>query len=66
MTELVRTAQVGAFDSLTLDVPASRNALSLRLMDELLSGIAASAAGPGRGLLLTPHRNVVLFGRRPA
>ena len=53
MTELIRTTQVGAFDSLMLDVPASRNALSLRLMHELLSGIAASAAGPGRGLLLT-------------
>lgn len=53
MTELVRTAPVGAFDSLILDVPSSRNALSLQLMRELVSGIAASASGPGRGLLLT-------------
>jgi enoyl-CoA hydratase/carnithine racemase len=53
MTELLRTAQVGAFDALILDVPSSRNALSLRLMEELQSRIAASASGPGRGLFLT-------------
>jgi enoyl-CoA hydratase len=53
MTEPIRTGRVGAFDSLMLDVQPSRNALSLAVMDQLLAGIAASAAGGGRGLLLT-------------
>ena len=50
--ELVHTRRVRDLDVLVLDSPHNRNAMSIRLLDELLDGVAASAAGDGRGLLL--------------
>lgn len=52
MTQMVRHEKRGAFDCLVLDSPANRNAMSIQLLDELVQGIAESASGPGRGLVL--------------
>lgn len=52
MTQMVRHEKRGAFDCLVLDSPANRNAMSIQLLDELVQGIAESASGPSRGLVL--------------
>lgn len=52
MSGLVRTGARQGFDTVELDSPANRNALSLGLMDDLLDAVRRSAAGPGRGLVL--------------
>lgn len=52
MTRLVDAGRRGDLDLLVLDSPANRNAMSVRLLDELAQGVAASAAGNGRGLVL--------------
>ena len=40
------------FDSVEIDSPTNRNALSVELLTTLLEEVRRSAAGPGRGLLL--------------
>lgn len=62
MTALVGVDRRGAFDVLTLDSPANRNALSLRMLGELLDGVRSSAAGDSRGLVLTHTGSVFCAG----
>ena len=52
MSGLVRTGSRLGFDTLEIDSPANRNALSVELLDVALEEVRRSAAGPGRGLLL--------------
>ena len=56
---LVHLERRGAVDVLTLDSPGNRNALSLRLMEELLEGIRAS---DGRALVLDHEGTVFCAG----
>lgn len=49
---LVATEERHGFDVLRLDSPGNRNALSLRLIEELRDGVRRSASGPARGLVL--------------
>ncbi len=53
MPAMVRVGQTVDFDTLVLDSPPNRNALSLQLLDELREQALASASGPSRGLVLT-------------
>ncbi|MGH3756766.1 enoyl-CoA hydratase-related protein [Actinophytocola sp.] len=52
MTELIRTGTRSRFDSIVIDSPANRNALSLRLLTEALNAVRDSARGAGRGLVI--------------
>lgn len=52
MTGLVRRGPRRGFDSLLLDSQANRNALSLELLEELVSAVRESAASGSRGLLI--------------
>jgi len=49
---LARLEPTEGFDVVRLASPANRNALSLRMMEELLEHIDATASGEGRGLVL--------------
>jgi enoyl-CoA hydratase/carnithine racemase len=53
MSSQVRLGTRVSFDTVTLDSPHNRNALSLDLLRRLRDGIRASAVSPARGLLLT-------------
>lgn len=53
MSSPVRLGTRSSFDSVVLDSPANRNALSLELLAHLRDAVRASAVGPARGLLLT-------------
>jgi enoyl-CoA hydratase/carnithine racemase len=50
--ELVRVERAGAFARVTLNVPERRNALSVRLMRELLAAVRRVGESDARGLLL--------------
>ena len=52
MTGLVRRDPRRGFDSLLLDSQANRNALSLELLEELVTAVRESATGGSRGLLI--------------
>lgn len=52
MTGPVRTGSRLGFDTLLLDSPATRNALSVALLGDALAAVRASAAGDARGLLV--------------
>lgn len=52
MTALVARGSRLSFDTVVLDSPGNRNALSLELLEGLRDAIRASAAGDARGLLL--------------
>jgi enoyl-CoA hydratase/carnithine racemase len=52
MTPLVRRGSRLGFDTLTIDSPANRNALSLRLLEEALAVVRESACSDSRGLLV--------------
>jgi methylglutaconyl-CoA hydratase len=54
----VHAQRVGAVDTLVLDSQHNRNALSIQLLEELLDGVARSADGDGR-LLVLDHRGSV-------
>jgi enoyl-CoA hydratase/carnithine racemase len=56
---LVRSERRGGVDVLTLDSPENRNALSLRVMEELLAGIRGS---DGRALVLDHDGTVFCAG----
>jgi enoyl-CoA hydratase/carnithine racemase len=49
---LVRAERSGPIDVLVLDSPHNRNALSIRLLEELLQHVGRSAAGEARALVL--------------
>jgi enoyl-CoA hydratase/carnithine racemase len=52
MVSTVAARRDGDIDVVVLDSPASRNALSLALMDALLGAVEASASGDGRALVV--------------
>lgn len=52
MTALVHASSSGGLDRLVLDSPRNRNALSLKLLGELRSGVAHSLESDSRALLL--------------
>jgi methylglutaconyl-CoA hydratase len=58
VTALLHSERVGTFDALVLDSQHNRNALSMQLLEELIDGVARSADGPGRGLVID-HRGTV-------
>jgi len=62
VTELVRHERRRGVDVLTLDSPSNRNALSLRLMDELLAHVERSAADDARGIVLEHTGDVFCAG----
>ena len=62
MTALVQSRRTRGVDVLVLDSPTNRNAMSVQLLQELLAGVEASAAGPGRGLLLDHTGSVFCAG----
>lgn len=47
------TAAPAGFDRLVLDSPANRNALSLKMLEELIDRVAFSASGHSRGLAVS-------------
>lgn len=49
---LVKVGVRHGFDTLEIDSPSNRNALSVGLLTTLLEEVRRSASGPGRGLLL--------------
>lgn len=53
MTPAVRLGSRGGFDTLELDSPANRNALSIDMLTAAVDAVARSAAASSRGLLLT-------------
>lgn len=53
MTELLHHDVRLGFDSLVVDSPANRNALSLQLLEETLAAVRQSTVGNSRGLVLT-------------
>jgi methylglutaconyl-CoA hydratase len=57
--ELVRTATDAGVTTLTLDSPANRNALSTRLIRELLDGLAAALADQSVRAVLLSHTGPV-------
>jgi methylglutaconyl-CoA hydratase len=57
--ELVRIATVAGVTTLTLDSPANRNALSTRLMKELLDGLAAAVTDPAVRVVVLSHTGPV-------
>jgi enoyl-CoA hydratase/carnithine racemase len=52
VTGPVRARRDAGIDVLTLDSPANRNALSVAALETLLAGVAASAKGSSRALLI--------------
>lgn len=52
MTALVRRGLRLGFDSLVIDSPTNRNALSLQLLEEALAAVRDSLAGESRGLVI--------------
>jgi methylglutaconyl-CoA hydratase len=59
MTTLVRTETVRGVNTLTLDSPTNRNALSTALIDQLLDGLAAAVADPGVRAVVLSHEGPV-------
>jgi hypothetical protein len=53
---LVHAERTGAVDVLVLDSQHNRNAMSIRLLEELLEHVGCSAAGDGRALVLDHHQ----------
>lgn len=62
MTELVRHERRRGLDVATLDSPHNRNALSLQLMDDLISVVEQSAGDDARGLVLDHTGDVFCAG----
>ena len=63
MTEqLVRAERSGPIDVLVLDSQHNRNALSIRLLEELIEAVGRSAAGDGRALVLDHEGPVFCAG----
>lgn len=52
MTAVVHVDQRRGVDVVRLDAPATRNALSLQVLDDLRAAVAASAASDARGLVI--------------
>jgi enoyl-CoA hydratase/carnithine racemase len=52
MSEVVRLGTRCSFDTVTLDSPANRNAMSVDLLTRLRDAVRASTTSPARGLLL--------------
>jgi methylglutaconyl-CoA hydratase len=57
--ELVRTATAAGVTTLTLDSPANRNALSSRLMRDLMDGLAAAVTDPAVRVVVLSHTGPV-------
>jgi methylglutaconyl-CoA hydratase len=62
MTPLVRRGNRLSFDTLTIDSPGNRNALSLRLLQEALAVVRESAHGDSRGLVVEHAGSVFCSG----
>lgn len=62
MNQLIQCDRRSGFDVLTLDSPGNRNALSIRLMTELLDAIAAGLGNDSRGLVLAHTGTVFCSG----
>jgi enoyl-CoA hydratase/carnithine racemase len=53
VTDLLHSERVGGFDRLLIDSPSNRNALSIGLLEQFSELVRSSAAGTGRGLVIT-------------
>jgi enoyl-CoA hydratase/carnithine racemase len=58
----IQCEQVRGIDVLTLASPRNRNAMSLQMLEEMLTTVGASAAGTGRALLLDHEGPVFCAG----